>query len=256
MNSKCNMRNIFIYMILGLLFSSCGTSYYYAQMQSNDPYMEKDVKGNFVVDSDSLSLIYSFHGENAPVKVTVRNKMERPIYIDWRQSYFIFGDNDSNRISLGEYFEPWEVMEVVRKKAEQTKVLFELSNLNFDKTNEELFRNKTVTKADGKTVKLKSIDYNERNTPLYIRSSIALRVGNVQEEPLYFNQDFYISTLTKSRSVTPKKLAAYANMHGDSFYTRKEHGKGFKQFLNVTGQVLIVTGAIAVEVILSTGEGE
>lgn len=244
------MRLLIAFLFSIVLFSSCGTTYYYAQMKANDPYTDKDSIGNFIMEDDSIRIMYSFHGENAPVKISVKNKMKKNLYIDWEESFFIFGDNDENRLNISQYMEPWEKKERVKGNSESTKSLFELSNLRFDKIDDLSFKKKKITKADGKTIKLKSIDYTEEDTPLYMKSTLVLHMNKVGEETLYFDQDFYITNLTKAHNVSPKKLAAYANKQGDSFYTRINHGRKFKQFLQVTGDVLVVTGEV-LEIILS-----
>lgn len=44
-----------------------------------------------VLDNDTLTLQYSFASERGEMKLSVVNKLNKPLYIDWKQSSFIIG---------------------------------------------------------------------------------------------------------------------------------------------------------------------
>ncbi|MCD8263001.1 MAG: hypothetical protein LUD02_01640 [Tannerellaceae bacterium] len=69
-------------LVVILFLSSC-SSYYYATLDSTDRTGAKNMHGDFVIENDTLTILYSFHGENAPVYVTVYNKLEEPLFVDW-----------------------------------------------------------------------------------------------------------------------------------------------------------------------------
>jgi len=216
--------------------------------------MEKDYKGNFIVHSDSLRVTYSFHGENAPVKINIFNKMNRNVIIDWESSWFSFGDSIDNRINLGTYMDESDKMSLVAPYSNKETELFELSNLKFDELNKDRFASQAVVLMNGRTEKLKVAEFNNETTPLYMRSFLSLHLGHVSDSPMIYEQDFYIKSITNAGELKPEEVAMAATNQGDIFYTRKEHGKGLKQALSIGGQVLIITGAVAVDVILSASE--
>ena len=78
---------MFLVCLSGMLLSlsSC-SSYYYSTLASNDRSGRYDVNKDFVIDNDSVCIIYNFHGEDGPVLVTVQNKMDEPLFVDWQRS--------------------------------------------------------------------------------------------------------------------------------------------------------------------------
>jgi len=77
-----------------LAFSSC-TSYQYLTLDS--PEVQKNDKKEFSWQNDTLRLTYNFHGEGGPVSLTVFNKTDKPLYVNWKKSALI---RDSQAISL------------------------------------------------------------------------------------------------------------------------------------------------------------
>src|SRR5690348_2528150 len=69
-----------------LLFSSCST-YQYTTVSSSSLDMNDLQEFEFV--NDTVRIIYNFYGENAPVTITVENKLKVPIFIDWHNSSLI-----------------------------------------------------------------------------------------------------------------------------------------------------------------------
>ena len=231
------MKHILFGIVFILILTSCRTSFNYAQMNSDNPYIEKDENGNFISDSDSLNITYSFYGENAPVSVAVKNKMCRPLYIDWNESVFRFGDNEENIFSPAAYMGEEEKTELIEPYSEKKRVLLEISNLDLRKIDTFFVEPQPIKKSNGKTVKLKRLYFDEESTPLYINSTIALRIGGKDEKPLYYEQDFYMSSIIKNCAFKPEKLDGYANGRGDCFYIVNYKDDTF-------GTVLFILGVI------------
>ncbi|HMH21189.1 MAG TPA: hypothetical protein VK563_05415 [Puia sp.] len=78
------------YLILSLLaivaFSSCA-SYEYLTLNSSE--MPKNDRKEFTWENDTLRLIYNFHGEGGPMNLTVYNKTNKPLFINWKKSALI-----------------------------------------------------------------------------------------------------------------------------------------------------------------------
>ncbi|MGF7218365.1 hypothetical protein GGR92_004542 [Spirosoma lacussanchae] len=47
----------------------------------------------FVLDTDTLTLRYSFSSERGQMVVSLVNKLDRPLYVDWKRSSFIIGED-------------------------------------------------------------------------------------------------------------------------------------------------------------------
>ena len=79
--------------LLSLLFSlNACSSYYYSMLSSDKGIVGVNEYNDFVQENDSVRIIYNFYGEDAPVRITVFNKLDEPMYIDWQRSSLIIGD--------------------------------------------------------------------------------------------------------------------------------------------------------------------
>ena len=79
--------------LLSLLFSlNACSSYYYSMLSSDKRIVGVNEYNDFVQENDSVRIIYNFYGEDAPVRITVFNKLDEPMYIDWQRSSLIIGD--------------------------------------------------------------------------------------------------------------------------------------------------------------------
>ena len=86
-----NLLYLFVFAALLLGLSAC-SSYYYSMLNSNDPVGEKNERGDFVQENDTVRISYRFWGENAPVTITIYNKLDEPLYVDWGRSALIIDD--------------------------------------------------------------------------------------------------------------------------------------------------------------------
>jgi hypothetical protein len=80
------MRLIYLALIL-LAVSSCSTTYQYVTL--NSPEVPKNDKKEFSWENDSMRLTYNFHGEGGPIAMIVQNKMDKPLFINWKKSFVI-----------------------------------------------------------------------------------------------------------------------------------------------------------------------
>jgi hypothetical protein len=84
------MRYFLPILSLTVLLTSCQT-YQYISVESNTA--RRDGNYQFYYENDSLLLQYSFNGYNGPVLVTIHNKTDRPLYVDWKKSALIIQGN-------------------------------------------------------------------------------------------------------------------------------------------------------------------
>ncbi len=52
------------------------------------------VKNKFTYENDSIRVTYYFWGENGIVQIGINNKLDKPIYIDWKKSFYKNVDNE------------------------------------------------------------------------------------------------------------------------------------------------------------------
>ena len=85
-------RMLFVLSVVALLCMSSCSSYYYSVLESNDAVGEKNDDKDFVIENDSVCISYCFYGEDAPISITVYNKMDEPLFVDWQRSALIIDD--------------------------------------------------------------------------------------------------------------------------------------------------------------------
>lgn len=255
---------IFSIPLILILSSSCST-YYGSTMSTKDPYTIKNEYGEFMVEGDSLDVIYNFYGQNAPITVSIVNKMSKPLYVDWRKSGIMIEDvpsaykepdeqhtyNDESIINFGSFLDNPDGLGYIKPYSRFNKQILELTNFNFDKIDDTFFQ-KWHTEADsrGENKKYKAIRYTESNSPIYLRTFLTIYEDSRKaEEAFYYENDFYMSELIKIESASSPNVEAFKNWRGDFFYVKHEKEKKPKRekkspsviskVLNVTGEILL-----------------
>ncbi|MBS2097439.1 hypothetical protein [Carboxylicivirga linearis] len=80
-----NLAPIIIACLFVISFSSC-TSYQIITLEST---LNKPSSDGFIYEDDTVSVLYTFNGANAPLDVNIYNKLNTPLYINWNQSSVI-----------------------------------------------------------------------------------------------------------------------------------------------------------------------
>lgn len=269
----------FISLTLFLMgFTSCNT-YYYSTIETNQQEVAKQENGDFVQENDSVTITYCFYGENLPIEITIYNKLDKPLFLDWQQSalivddaansYFsrnipVRGETHSTTYTYRDFLFPHtnysetfsnfagqatlpEGMAFIPPKSMINSTPITLENFAFENIpNEAYTKTKFAGSVDGtKTVKV--MNFTEKNSPLRFRSYLTLYTiaeNGTRDKPMVFEQRFYISHLMKGGSMAPQNLMANQQQRGDFFYIRQEKGTGVGV---IAGVVAIGVASIAIE---------
>jgi len=84
------MRTILHLTIVVVLFSSCSKFQYYSLAADN---LSKNKKQEFIAENDTCRITYNFYGEKGPIHISIYNKTNKPLQVDWKKSAVIFGDD-------------------------------------------------------------------------------------------------------------------------------------------------------------------
>lgn len=260
------MRIPILYCILTLVFTSCAPyTYFYSTMNSDDPYTFKNSLNDFYQTTDSVYVIYSFAGENAPITIDILNKKNKPIYVDWKKSGIVMDDSgefdektvfdDERLIDFGQYMSDPEKMTRIRPGHSELKQVLELTNFNFRKIPDNQFvKRHTSADAAGDNRKMKSIRYSVQDSPVYLQTYLTVYDNASRSgEPLVFHTDFYMKELSKSSSLKPDEIYAIEKGQGDTFFVQVEKNKTIRKVgnlsLEILGGTLIVGGGIILDVL-------
>jgi hypothetical protein len=238
-----------------LLLNSC-TAYYYSMLDSNDSNGGKNLSHDFVQENDSAVVTYCFTGENAPVAISVYNKLDEPLYVDWARSALIIDDVASNYYQSSAIVHPDEVMPTgmpvpkgigfVPPHSRIVETPLQLSNITYKKIPKEAYSPQTFARANNGEVTLPTCNFTEANSPLFFRSYLTLFVGDKdgkEKQHMNFQRSFYVSKVIRGGTLSPDNLLLCKNKAGDFFFI-SDH----KSETTGTIAAAIAVGAVGVAV--------
>src|SRR5215211_6890458 len=82
--------------LVSFIFSSCYT-YQYFTVSSN--YLSKNEENEFIAENDTLKIVYHFSAYNSSVKLTLYNKTNEPLEINWKKSALIINEKATSYYS-------------------------------------------------------------------------------------------------------------------------------------------------------------
>lgn len=86
------MRTLPLMSLILLIISSCSKIQVY-DVHVNDSNHSKDF---WVLENDTVKLTYEFWADKGIMAFSIYNKVDRPIYVDWKNSSFIYNSNKLN----------------------------------------------------------------------------------------------------------------------------------------------------------------
>lgn len=261
-------------MVLGML-TGC-SSYYYSVLSSTDPAGERNERRDFIQETDTVRIAYSFNGEDAPVTISIYNKLNEPLFVDWTRSALIIDDvatsyYDAKAVVEGETSTssystayPWGCrsgdtytsgrgsfagnisvpagVSFLPPKTKVEKTPLRLADFPFDKIPKDAYRKQRFGRANGGEVTMRVKEFTEADSPLYFRSYLTLytdpATGAGVAKTLAFERSFYVSKLFKTGNVPPSTFSSDQQQAGDFFYVHNVKGT----------QAGIIAGAIAIGV--------
>lgn len=264
------MKKLIFLLCITTVFTSC-SSYYYSQLSASKGNV-KNEQGCFVTENDSVRIVYSFHGENAPVNVSVFNKTGQPLYIDWQRSALIVnglavsyqGEKmkvqgninastyDYIYLSGSETYAKFngvanlpKTMSFIPPHSNVVHTPLRLENLVFDSIPNNRYQEIKFAGQESESTYIKILSFSESDSPLCLRSYLVLYMENGNErKPLVFEQNFYLSELIKAGNLKPKNFNDYNAGRGDFFYVEKVKGSTAGA---IVAAVAVTTAAVAIE---------
>ena len=241
-------KNLPISVALIFLLGSCSV-YQYATIESSQ--MNKNEKQEFVTENDTLRLTYNFNGVNAPINITVQNKLNTPISIDWQRSALIVNDTAISYVpgtvdidgSLHGYsYRPYHSsysaedgnLHATAHMPEQlaflpphtlvNKTPMGVTNRIITNVPDSAFHKVRFFMADDIRVQVKHAQFNETTTPLRFRSYLTVLVGE-PAKPVVYEHTFYISDLINSGQ-GPQNIWFPSVYRGNQYYVQASTGFG------------------------------
>src|SRR5215208_2013722 len=86
------MRTALLLMSTALVLTSCSKYQFFTLAGEN---ISKNEKQEFVAENDTFRVIYDFHGDKGPIRVSIYNKSNKPMQVDCSRSAVIAGENSN-----------------------------------------------------------------------------------------------------------------------------------------------------------------
>lgn len=258
------MRNLILTLGLAILFSSCSSTYFLTTINTDNTQTKKNENGSFTIENDSLQIIYSFNGKNAPIKITISNKLDKMLHIDWQKSaialnneaFSYVGENINftghakevwanspyiyNVPIEGSFKLPANITSIPPKSwASETPIT--LKKLSFDQIDKKAYHKFLMQNKNDETIEVDRIDFSAQDTPFYIRSYLVLYYN--ESKPFIIEQDFYVENIMKTKSLSPQEMPDNLAKRGDFFYMEKKPNSNIGNYI-AWGSVIIVSGVV------------
>lgn len=220
-----------------LLFSSC-TPYQYLTVSSEQ--LSQNEKNDFVFETDTVKLAYHFTGYRGPVQITIFNKTNEPLEINWKKSALISNDqasayyspnlllNGSIRQDSSAYLFSGsypiagikadiyvnEPSQFIPPQSSISKTLLALplkDLIDLSSQKKELYR--TADHA----IKYRKAKYSKENAPFSFRSYLNFNYGGNQGKEFSIEHYFYVSEVWESEG-DPSYFPPELKEKGNIFY--------------------------------------
>jgi hypothetical protein len=241
------MKKVFTLCLSAICFLSITScSKYYISTLSSTNALKDSKTGQFNVENDSVKVTYSFAGLNAPVQVTVKNKLAVPIYVDWSKSALIFEEKATSYVpdkiafsadlSSSSWRDPILTTTDGQIKGQigtRTKTSFIPPNSKVETTTiflkspafqalaDENFAEMVQVASNQGRVNAYSVDFTRSNSPVVFRSYLTLFTSTDNAIKTFaLDNEFFISRSIRTNR-SPNELIDYNGNYSDVFYTNK-----------------------------------
>ncbi len=200
------MKPLIITMLLGLC-ASCST-YQYVTVDS--PIKSKDSHA-FIVENDTVRLTYDFNGAYGPVTITIYNKLNTPLYVDWSKSALIMNDERipyyNNNATINADLTSSGLRSSTYRTASLAGVITSDDALSFIPPQSLAKESKRILKpdlfklskvgsvAENKVngMKVTSFPFTRENSPLIFRSFLTLSTDKNFNAPIYLTSGLFVA---------------------------------------------------------------
>lgn len=214
----------FTFLLIPLIFIGCTTYVQVFETKSKNTATENNF---YVFENDSLKITYDFWENRGLLKFSIYNKLEKPIYIDWKKSSLIYNDIKINYWSDEEIQKSYSTFYYSSSSFSgfsfgsgsgiQTTSVTRDERITFIPPKSTYFKNtfyivpnrQFIVKdytlnselesefKKGKMMKILEKEYNESDTPFNFRNFITFSLSEDIKDEFYIDNEFYLSKIQK-----------------------------------------------------------
>jgi len=227
-------------LLIMLCISSCTVSWQYITLDSHE--VTKDASKRFAWENDTLRLVYDYNGYGGPIWVSISNKTDKPMYINWKKSALIkggyatslfqpnvqmSGSFDASRgytgttgTLVGSFSVP-EGMDFIPPASSITRSV-DLLLTKYPVARDKLTGHPTTLKVKGKRYDRSSYQlysFDEPSSPMQFKTYLTFVLDGDSAREFAVNHSFYASEVILARP-GPQYFGEYKR-GGDVFYLAK-----------------------------------
>ena len=233
-----------------VFFTSCTTYVQVFDTQSNNSQDENDL---YVYETDTLKIFYAFWANKGLMSFAIYNKLDKPLYVDWKKSSYIDNSNkldywvdeeiSSSGSIYGSYYYDGPLLRpgyaVSATAAAGLTATTKIERITFIPPKSFYYRSQfyilpvsfyrldinadmtTVPRNDKpkKNTKIYMKEYTKDNSPLIFRNFLAFSFSENFENEFYVDSEFYISNIQEM----DKRHFEFYKMQGN-FIEKDEDG--------------------------------
>ena len=219
-NPFVKKKNIlFLFTIAFIALTTSCSQYQYITITSD---LIQNTQKEFICENDTVLIRYNFTGENFPVTLSIYNKLQKPLYLDWSRTVIIYNNEEVKDAFSGDestsYIAPQSKITVSSRMLQNH--FFEL--LPTDSS----YKTKIIT-LDGPK-KVKTVSFNSHTTPVFFSSIVTLSTQKDNSDAFYFENPFWIADIYQT-STQPSSMIPHTV---NQFYINKYNENGsYNSFL-------------------------
>jgi hypothetical protein len=258
--------------VMALLLFSCSTYQYTTVSSSNLPMNGLQ---EFEFENDSVRIIYNFYGQNAPVNITVENKLRVPVFIDWHNSSVIIngrsvsyvpvqmqieGTTESSSYNPGYGRSGYGAstgnlsavaslppsVDFVPPHSYFTRNPIWLTDRFIENVPAEAFQKVRYSVTEGYSIPVKATVFTEGSSPLRFRSYLSLSIGSRDAFPVAYEHSFFVSQVIRSNQ-GPGTIWRNGEHRGNQFFVMKTSNGGSSAgvvLATLAGGILVIGAAV------------
>ena len=157
-----------------------------------DSHLQQNDKKEFIKENDTVTIKYSFFGENFPLTLTISNKLPQPLYIDWDRSVAVINDVQvdspfNNEGQVG-FIAPLSSVTVSGNSLRSQFIEFDPNDPRIK------------VEMTGGSMRGVKYSYDENSTPLFFRTVLALSTNENLSTPTFYDYSFWVSDIIETAS--------------------------------------------------------
>lgn len=203
--------------------------------------------GVFVAENDTLSISYDFWNYYGQMKFTIYNKLDVPVYIDWKNAgfivngqsmpYYVDASQSKTKSSAGSYYyyseQTFGSSTTTTVRSERITTLLPHSKIT--RFQYKLYKGYQLSPKNMRKIPITDRvngfikDYNSTESPQYFRNFIMYSVHEDMVKPQQIDHEFYFSKLMMVKTKDVSKLSAYTRFYITDSKLKLAVGKEYKR---------------------------